>query len=435
MISPRYDLTESDSSLNGEKQNDSLTLDVALAFVGSVVPDEPAFHNAAFSRAGQMFQQGLLLGLKHAGLPPSLVLSIFPIPSFPRARRLWVSRGQACLPEGIAVKLLPFLNLTPIKQIMIGLATVWNLLCWGWRVRRKRHRIVYTFNLSVPPGLFTLLGARLIGAKAVVSLNDINVPGQTVPATLANRIDFWLHKCLIPHFDGHIAVADRIMDDFAPGRPYIRIEGGIRPEILDRTDDIHKSTKENSASFVIVSAGSLDEANGVLVLLQAFTMLEGEQYRLRIAGRGPLEYAVREAASRDHRIEYIGFVSFEQVLSLYNSADVLINMRLTETLNTKYFFPSKVMECLTSGVPLISTCTGHMEEEYGDFCYLLKDETPQGLADAIRYVSSLSSDERARIGCQARDYMRENKTWDAQGNKLFKYICETVLQRKNINIK
>ena len=103
-------------------------------------------------------------------------------------------------------------------------------------------------------------------------------------------------------------------------------------------------------------------------------------------------------------------------------------MRLTEALNTKYFFPSKVMEYLTSGVPLISTCTGHMEEEYGDFCYLLRDETPQGLADTIRYVASLDPEERIGRGRKARAYMAKNKTWDAQGNKLFKYICETVLQ-------
>jgi len=428
MISPFDDLTKPESPLSGRKRKDSLPPDVALAFVGSVVSDEPAFHNIAFSRAGQMSQQGLLLGLKRAGLPPSLILSMRPIPSFPHARRLWVGKRQTYLPEGIAVSLFPFLNVTPIKQMSIGLATVWRLLCWGWRMRHKQYRVVYTFNLSVPPGLFTLLAARLIGAKAMVSLNDINEPGQTVPPTLVNRVDFWLHKWLVPRFDGHVVVSDLIMDDFAPGRPYIRIEGGIRSEILDRTSDTFKPKKEKNAPFVIVSAGSLDEANGVLILLEAFTLLAGEQYRLHIAGRGPLEKYVEEAAKKDHRIEYVGFVSFEEVLRLYNSADVLINMRLTKALNTGYFFPSKVMECLASGVPLITTCTGHAEEEFGDFCYLLKDETPQGLANIIRCVASLDPHERAEIAHKARVYVAVNKTWDAQSRKIVKFICGTVLK-------
>jgi glycosyltransferase involved in cell wall biosynthesis len=420
------DPPESVSSTTVTQQGDNLFSDVALACVGSVVPDDPISHNIAFIRAGQMFQQGLLLGFERTGLVPSLVLSVLPIQSFPEARRLWIRTERTRLSDKIIVDLLSFLNFTPLKQITIGMGVVIELLRWGWRLRHVPHRVVYTFNLSVPPGLFTLFGARLIGAKAVVSLNDINIPGHTIPSTLASRLDLWLHRWLIPRFDGHVAVADRIMRDFAPGRPYIRIEGGIWPQVLSQTDSALRRKKKDG-SFVIVAAGSLDEANGILVLLEAFSVLEGEQYRLRIAGSGLLEHRVREAAAQDPRIEYVGYVSFEQVLDLYNSADVLINMRLTKAMNTKYFYPSKVMEYLASGVPVISTCTGHTEEEFGGFCYLLKDERPRGLADLIQYISSLDLCERVEMGRKARTYMAANKTWDAQGRKVVKFICDAVL--------
>ena len=123
-----------------------------------------------------------------------------------------------------------------------------------------------------------------------------------------------------------------------------------------------------------MSAGGLEVANGVLELLEAFSLIRSNKYRLRIAGMGPLEHEVREAAEKDQRIEYCGFLPFDKVLDLYDSADVLINMRLTKTLNTKYFFPSKLMEYLTSGVPVITTCTGQTEDEFRDFVFLLKDE-------------------------------------------------------------
>ena len=45
--------------------------EVALAYIGSIVPDEPRFHNAAFNPSGQMYQRELLLGLKGAGMPAS----------------------------------------------------------------------------------------------------------------------------------------------------------------------------------------------------------------------------------------------------------------------------------------------------------------------------------------------------------------------------
>lgn len=398
--------------------------------MGVVVPDEPEFHNAAFSRAGQMFQQNLLLALKHAGLTPSIVLSVRPIPSFPRSRRILIGGGVTYLPEETCVHLLPFFNITPLKQITIGLSVLWSLLRWGWRTRCTPYRVVYTYNLSVPPGLFTLLGARLIGAKALVSLNDINVPGQTASATPACRLDFWLHRVLIPRFDGLVVVTKRIVDDFAPGKSYICVEGGVEKKILDQTDEARRTKKPPATPFTLVFAGSLREINGVLVLLEAFSLLAGQHYRLRIAGGGSLAQKVREAAAKDPRIEYRGFLSFDEVLTLYTTADVLLNIRLTKMLNTRYFFPSKLMEYLASGTPVITTCTGHVEEEFADIAYLLKDESPQGLAEIIRAVASLDPQVRMEMGRKARAYMVANKSWDTQGRKVVRFIRSQLLSKE-----
>lgn len=413
--------------MTSKKSEQSKAPEIALAYVGSIVPDEPEYHNPAFSRAGVMFQQNLLEGLKRAGLVPSQIFSVRPIQSFPGGNRLWVKKERAHLGQGMFVTLLPFLNLTPLKQFVIGVATLWALLVWGWRTRGIAHRVVYTFNLTVPPGLSTLLGARLIGAKAVVSLNDIHEPGHMVPATLFHRFDFWMQRQLIPLFDGHIAVADKIMADFAPGKPYLRLEGGIANDVLEGTGKSLRLIGDQSLPFTIVSAGRLDETNGVRVLLESFSILEGDHYRLRIAGTGPLEAEVRQAAAKDSRIEFCGFISFEKVLALYDSADVLINMRLTKDRNTRYFFPSKLMEYLASGTPVITTCTGHVEEEFGDFVFLLENETSKGLSEAIRQVASIAHESRADMGRRAREYMVKNKSWDSQGRKVLKFILENVI--------
>jgi glycosyltransferase involved in cell wall biosynthesis len=400
---------------------------VALAYVGSIVPNEFRFYNAAFSRSGQMYQQELLLGLKGAGMPPSLILSITPIPGYPKVGKMWIRGGVAYLPDSQRVTLVSFLNITPLKQITIGIASIVHLLRWGWRTRHAKFRVVYTYNLTVPPGLFTLLGARLIRAKAVVSLCDINVPGETVPSGWPWRLDYWLQGKLIPRFDGHIVVSDAIADEFLPGRPYLRLEGGVRDEVFAHTGDHFTATKNPGTPFVITAAGTLNEANGFLILLKAFSLLEGDQYRLCIAGGGPLEQQVRQAAANDSRIAYLGLISFSEVLQLYKHSDVLINMRITENLDTRYFFPGKMMEYLASGTPVITTCTGHTEEEFGDLVYLLRDETPEGLAEIIRHVASLDPEVREKLGQKAREYMVLHKTWDAQAKKVAHFICETVL--------
>jgi len=180
--------------------------------------------------------------------------------------------------------------------------------------------------------------------------------------------------------------------------------------------------------FVIVSAGTLNEANGVHILLQAFSMLDGIHYKLRIAGSGPLEKDVRYAAVRDARIEYCGYLAYENVLRLYQTADVLLNLRLTNTIRTKYLFPSKLMEYLLSGRPVISTCTGHVEAEYGDFVYPLRDETAGGLAAVLRTVEHEVETAEAK-GVTAREYMLAHKTWLAQGQRVRDLITSIIAAR------
>ncbi len=401
--------------------------EIALAYIGSIVPNEPRFHNAAFNPSGQMYQQELLLGLKGAGMPPSLILSITPMPAYPKVGEMWIRGGEAYLPDSLRVNLISFLNITPLKQITVGIGTVLHLLVWRWRTRHAGFRIVYTYNLTVPPGLFTLLGARLVHAKAVVSLCDINVPGETVPSGWLWRLDYWLQRKLIPRFDGHIVAADAMAREFIPGRPYLRLEGGVRDDVFGRTRGCSDGRENPGKPFVITSVGTLNETNGVPVLLKAFSLLEGDRYRLRIAGGGPLEQQARKAAATDSRIEYLGFVSFSEVLELYMHSDVLINMRLTEKLDTRYFFPGKMMEYLASGTPVITTCTGHTEAEFGDFVYLLREESPQGLAALIRHVASLDPEVRGKLGRRAQEYMASHKTWDCQSKKVAQFIRAVVL--------
>jgi len=401
--------------------------EIAFAYVGSLVPDEPRFHNAAFNRSGQLYQQELLLGLRRSGLHSSLILSVTPTPAYPNSKRIWIRGGAAQGPEALPLNLFSFLNITPLKQIMIGVATVWQLLLWKWRTRQAKLRIVYSYNLTVPPGMFTLLGAWLIRAKTVVSLCDINVPGETAPTGWPWQLDYWLQRRLIPRFDGHVVASDAIAREFLPGRPHLRLEGGIRDEMLGTGRDRRRVNENSGKPFVITAAGAVNEANGIPLLLQAFSMLPGDQYRLCIAGGGPLEGLIREAAAADSRIEYAGIIPLSEVLCLYSCADVLVNARITKNINTQFFFPGKMMEYLASGTPVITTCTGHAEEEFGHFVYLLRDETPQGLTEIIRFVAGEDPKVRAKLGRTAQEYMARHKTWEAQAKKVAKFICEVVL--------
>jgi glycosyltransferase involved in cell wall biosynthesis len=401
------------------------TSDIALAFVGTAVPDEPRYHSPAFNRAGNNFQQQLIRGLALNGIFDIEVFSARPIQAYPRSSTLWVRPQRERLGH-IPIRLLSFPNVTPFKQIVVGIGVLIGLTQWGWRNRRARHRVVLTYNLTMPPGAFTLLGARLARAKAIVSVNDINIPGQTVPASALWHLDVRLQRWLLPRFDGHLAVADQIATDFFPGRPYVRVEGGVDSAFLELTRrPADLATKVNSP-FVFASAGWLNEANGIHVLLAAFRLLAGSGFRLRIAGSGPLRPIVEEASQQDPRIEYLGMLDPEGIARVYLAADALLNVRLTKGIDTRYFFPSKLIEFLASGVPTITTNVAHVESEFDGLVYLLRDESARGLADLMSFLASRSQQELATVGNRARAYAVTNKTWDVQAAKVARYLRQVI---------
>jgi glycosyltransferase involved in cell wall biosynthesis len=353
------------------------------------------------------------------------VLSYRVIQSFPGSKTLWAKGADFQTPEGIPVHLVPFLNLTPLKQLMIGVMTTLSLLQWNWRHRRTPHRIVCTYNLTVPPGIFVWLGARLGRARVVVLLCDVNVPGQTVPNTVPTRLDWRMQQWLIPKFDGWISVCDAAMEDLAPGRQYLRMEGGISPEAVQRISRRDDARRNPTQPFTMVAAGRIDETNGFHIMLEAMKVLPSN-FRLIIAGIGPLRATAESAAARDPRIEYRGLLPFDQVLDLYFQADLLLNVRVTRALHTRYFFPSKFMEYAASGTPVLTTATGHIPTEFADFVYILEDETPSGLARLIQQIASEPTSARAERARGAQRYMFANKTWAAQSRRVYDYLLERV---------
>jgi len=390
---------------------------IALAYIGNVFPNEARFQTRATSRAGEMAQRNLLRGMREAGLKPSLLITPLPIPSFRASRTLLVGGTALSIPESDEAYSPGFINIAPLKQVMVGISTFLRLIAWSMK-HRDADRVMYQFNLTFPPGLFMLLAARMTGSKAVGWINDINMPGETVPRTWAYNLEYRMQRWALTKFDAIIAISDAIVRDFDLRVPHVMIEGGVD----ESSHAIAPGATRNDDKFVIASAGSLKEANGFELLLEAFSRLKGDHFRLRIAGGGPLEGKVKSAAAVDPRIEFLGFLDFEQVLKLYQSADVLVNSRITKNVNTRYFFPSKLFEFLASGRPVISTPTGNVEHEYAPYVYLLTDETPEALAALLQEISQEPREVRAAKGARGREFVLTQKSWGAQGKKVVAWL-------------
>lgn len=111
----------------------------------------------------------------------------------------------------------------------------------------------------------------------------------------------------------------------------------------------------------LLAVGRLVEQKDHRTLLSALAMVRGHEWRLRIAGQGPLlgelQQQCRDLGIAD-RVEFIGFVSDPaELATLYADAEVLVQSSRWEGLS------ATVVEALACGCQLVITdCTPNLRE-------------------------------------------------------------------------
>ena len=119
----------------------------------------------------------------------------------------------------------------------------------------------------------------------------------------------------------------------------------------------------------IVYTGTLNERYGIKILVDSFMKNDRSDYRLVICGRGDSEDYIFAQAKKDSRILFLGQVTPEQAKMWMRKADVLVNPRQNNEEYTKYSFPSKTIEYLLSGNPLVCYKLDGIPEIYSDFVH------------------------------------------------------------------
>lgn len=395
---------------------------MAIAFLGSVLPEDMCNRNPACNVSGNKFQIQFLDALREASGVSPTIISVLPIGVFPKSQTLFVRSGPISFNNGLQGWLIPFMNVLVLKQLTIGLANLLVLMKWHLQHRRTR-RFVLVYNLYPPMSLPVLLATQLLGGKAVAVVPDFphnlsfNFQGWK---GMLQRINVWLESRSLAYFAGIIPFTQYVADDFAPGRPMMVMEGGVNPpDVVGKAYPVRFPSSERIGFF----SGTLNEINGIALLLKAFRLISDPNFRLWIFGSGPLESEVRAASLQDNRIVYGGFLPNEEVMRYQRQATVLLNARPTNQLITRYTFPSKLCEYMLSGRPVITTALAGIPKEYFDFVYVLSDETPEGLASLLTDVCAKPAFELDEFGSRGREFILQTKNWSIQGRRVYEFIC------------
>ena len=222
----------------------------------------------------------------------------------------------------------------------------------------------------------------------------------------------------------------RYMEERLPidNKPWMVMEG-----IYNTNDNVTNVPKEPYKT--IFYTGNLGKRYGILDLLEAFTKIKKQNYRLWIRGNGECLKEIKEAANKDKRILYFDQLSRTELIKLQKRATVLINPVHSHEEFTKFFFPSKTMEYMASGTPTLMSKLPCLPKEYEPYIYFFDDESIEGMKNKIIEICEKSQEELNEFGKKAAEFIHTQKNEIVQTKKIIEFISNLDMLCPQIKTK
>lgn len=230
---------------------------------------------------------------------------------------------------------------------------------------------------------------------------------------IMKKLDIRLFEKECAKIDSFVLLTEPMKDSLQVGnRPYAVVEGIYEvPPTVAKEPAIHRVP-------YICYTGKLEKKFGILTLLEAFSKIDDPTIRLVICGSGEAEADIRAYAKKDGRVDFVGQVSSQRAMEYTQQATVLVNPRPNNSEYTKYSFPSKTIEYLATGNPVVAYMLDGMPEQYRDFIFPVTGDSPTDLADALRAALAAPVDEVEEKSRNATNYLTYKRSETAVASLL-----------------
>jgi glycosyltransferase involved in cell wall biosynthesis len=355
------------------------------------------------------------------------LISSAPVGVFPANSQIFFKYAKWDRYNGSWNVMAPFVNLTVIRHVTRFCACLCLLASWFVRTHGQRHRVILlygTHSAHMFAALFLRLLCRIKTVTLVTDPPGIPVPSEGRLANLLRRMDAYIIKRALRSMDGLITLTAEMGKHYAPEVPSIVMEGILSEEDHSsrNSDGEEGNDSRDDGQFVVLYAGGVEVAYGMELLLDSFKRISSPSFRLWILGKGDFAAQIEIASQKDPRIRFVGYHPQHEVMILLRKASVLINPRPSRQDFTRFSFPSKTIEYMASGRPLISTRLPGIPEDYFPHLFVLDEETPEELSALLVRLSAMPRKELDDFGARAKAFIIDNKNATRQGARILSFL-------------
>ena len=366
-----------------------------------------------------VFETALLEGFRQNGA--DVQIHSFPmIPTYPGYRKLYFGGMTEKLPCGYICRWLKTINIPVLKQLSRRLDA--RKAMKNWLKENREEGLILT--CSIPPFLVRdiLDYARRYHVKTVAIVPDllrdmyINEDKNTVSYRL-KQLYLAQPLRLQGGYDGYIYLTEAMGEVVAPGKPCMVMEG-----IADTAKVYPPKEQEKVYPRGIMYAGMLHEKYGILNLVEAFEKLDMTDTELWLFGEGTAVAEIKRRAGINPRIRYFGSVPRASILEYERKATLLVNPRDPNEEFTKYSFPSKTIEYMLSGTPLLTTKLKGIPPGYFDYVFSSESNSADALAEAMKDALGRSGNALMEFGVNAQAFIKREKNAGWQAKRILTFF-------------
>lgn len=313
--------------------------------------------------------------------------------------------------NGVSYHYLPAIRNSALRAAVVALGTFGRVFC-----RAGKDTAVVVDCLNGAMSFSAMLAARLRGRPCVcivTDLPDMLHMGGTFTKIANATIRHSTHYVLLTE-----AMADYLQ---VQTKPYVVLEGQSDAQM----EQVDPAACEKLQPPVCLYAGAIKKLYGLDRLLEGFHKIQRQDVRLHLYGPCDFEEELLALTREDPRIYYGGMILNTEIVEKEMEATLLVNPRPTTEEYVKYSFPSKTMEYMSTGTPVLTTVLPGMPKEYYPHVYLLEDESPKGITEKLTELFALEDAALRKKGLEARAFILGEKNNVVQAKKLLELLNKT----------
>ena len=347
-------------------------------------------------------------------------MSAIPVSASTVSQRFFEEEEESISPT-LTYKYLPFTNGKIMRYLTLFVNAYKAAKIWALANEGKETAIVcdvLSYYITRPIQIVAKkYGIKVVGIVTDLPLLTTNMKKrkESIVKKIGLSVFQHLTNNSIRNYDAYIPLTKSIDEVVNPDRkPSIMIEGSV-----DYTEQIRMEILKKK---IVLYAGGIYEKYGLKNLVEAFMQADTHDYELHIYGEGSYVEELSAIEKICPKIRYMGMATLDEIVHYEKEAMLLVNPRPSDEEFSKYSFPSKTLEYMVSGTPLLTTILPGIPEEYFQYTFTFQDESVNGMAETIRNICRMSQDELDRKGIEAFNFVLAEKSNIAQGKRILDFV-------------